>query len=358
MTTPVQVGLLGLGRSGYGIHAKAAQSLPDLFKVAAVFDPLTDRRNTTAQELSAKPHDSVESLLADGAIDLVVVASPNKFHFPQALQALKANKHVICEKPFGTTVAQVDDMIAAAKAANKILQPFQQRRYEPDFQEVKRLIDSGLFGVVTNIKMHWQSFKRRWDWQTLPEFLGGELYNNGPHPIDHAMILLGDTDATPVHPTVWCERRRVLTSGPAEDFVKIILTAPNKPTVEIELSSNTPFGQDRFLVSGSAGGLRGNPDKLEYKWVDWSALPKRPADPVPTPDRSYNSEKLPWQTATWTATAETGGGGGAAPASLPILSLYRDLYATLRQGKPQVVTPQSVRRRIAIVEECARVAVI
>jgi predicted dehydrogenase len=82
------------------------------------------------------------------------------------------------------------------------------------------------------IRIAWHGFKRRWDWQTLNEFGGGDLSNTGPHVIDHALQLLGEAD-----PIVMCDLRNVLSSGDAEDHIKITLKAPGAPVVDIELTA-------------------------------------------------------------------------------------------------------------------------
>jgi predicted dehydrogenase len=238
-------------------------------------------------------------------------------------------------------------MVAAAQKAGVVLQPFQQRRFEPDFLKVKEICDSGILGQITFIRIAWHGFKRRWDWQTARSFGGGELYNNGPHLVDHGMELFGETE-----PNVWCELRHSLNSGDVEDDVRVIITGENAPTVQMELTATTPFSQDRWHICGTSGGLRGGGDRLEWKWVDWSKMPERPQDLKPTPDRSYNSEKLEWQEDSWTPASQSDAGAGATPAAQPVIELYNGLWRSIREGAPQVITPQSVRRRVAVMEQC------
>jgi predicted dehydrogenase len=367
---PISVGILGLGRSGFGIHAKAVAAFQEnpatahLYKVAAVFDTDTARAADTAQQLGCRAAPSQQHLLDDPAIDMIVVATPNRFHFPHALAALQAGKHVLCEKPFTTSAAEVDQLIAASQKSGRVLQPFQQRRYEPDFLQLRAVIASGVLGEIVFVRTCWHSFKRRWDWQTLSQLSAGELLNNGPHPIDHALWLLDGHDGADPSlplPQIHAERRRTLCTGDAEDHVKIILSSPGRPTIDIEISSAFAFAQDRWLVCGTHGGLKGNADSLEWKYVDFATLPPRPLPPSrefeqSTPDRSYNGETLPWKTQNWKIASSGDGGAGAPPAIQPVLDLYTDLHATIRLGRPQVITPQSVRRRVAVIEHIARIA--
>ena len=347
MAEVVRVGIIGLGRSGWGIHAESIKKMPEMFKVVAMHDPWDQRLATSAATAGAKPHATLAALLADPAVEMVVVASPNKFHFSQVLAALQAGKHVLCEKPFGFTTAHVDQMIAAARSAGKVIQPFQQRRFEPDFQKVKEICASGLLGQITFIRIAWHNFTRRWDWQTARQNGGGQLYNNGPHLVDHAMELFG-----PAEPTVSCDLKRSLCSGEAEDEVRIQISAPPAPPLQMALNSTNAFAQDRWLVCGTAGGLRGGTSHLAWKWVDWSKMPPRPLARNSTPDRSYNSEKLTWQEDEWKPAAVADSGAGAAPAEHPTLQMYTTLFDTIRHGKPQVITPQSVRRRVAVMQRC------
>lgn len=346
-TEPIRVGIAGLGRSGWGIHATTLKDMTDRYHIVAVADVDASRREEARSVHDCRAYDDIAGLTNDAQVELVVVATPNRFHAGQAIQALEAGKHVVCEKPFGFTVGDVDAMIAASRATGTVLQPFQQRRYEPDFRKVKEICDSGLLGRITFIRIAWHGFKRRWDWQTSRAFGGGELYNNGPHLIDHAMELFG-----PSEPQVWCDLRHSLNSGDVEDDVRVVLSAEDAPTVQIELTATTAFAQERWHVCGMSGGLRGGGDKLVWRWVDWSAMPERPQDLRPTPDRSYNSEKLEWREASWAPSGQADSGAGAAPAQQPVVELYSDLWRAVREGAPQVITPQSVRRRVAVLQKC------
>ncbi|MEZ0298999.1 MAG: Gfo/Idh/MocA family protein, partial [Candidatus Methylacidiphilales bacterium] len=238
MSSPIRVGIIGFGRSGHGIHAAAITQMPDRYTVAAIFDPLPDRRSHEAFP-DARACTSMEELLQLPDIEMVVVASPNKYHAGHAIAALNAGKHVLCEKPFGFTTTDVDAMIAASEANGKVLQAFQQRRYEDDFQKVKEICQSGMLGKLTFIRTSWLGFSRRWDWQTSRAFGGGQIYNNGPHPLDHMLELFGDAE-----PEVWCDARRSLASGDAEDEVQILLKAPGAPTIQIDLLATAAFPQD------------------------------------------------------------------------------------------------------------------
>ena len=336
---PIRAGIAGLGRSGWGIHASAMKELADRFQVAAVTDPDPQRRAEAEQTFGAKSYDDFESLIGDDTLELIVVATPNQYHAEHAMMAMQAGHDVLCEKPFALSSDEADRVIAVSEQTGKIIAPFQNRRYEASFQQVQSVINSGKLGRIVMIRMAAHNFQRRWDWQTLQRFGGGSLNNTGPHFVDQALELFGDGE-----PNVFCQMDRTLTLGDADDHAKLILYGEGHPSVEVEITAACPYGQDMWLVMGTQGGLRGGPRSLEWRWIEPDELPERAVETEPTPDRSYNREELNWHTDSWT------------PDENDTLSLnakfYVDLHHTLRENAPLVVTPQQVRRQIAVLEQC------
>ena len=336
------MGVLGLGRSGYGIHCKAFEKLQETYELVAVADINGVRAAETGAELGVTAVTSVEELVAMPEIELIVVSSYNRDHARNAVTALEAGKHVVCEKPFGLSVAEVDSMIAATEAAGKLLVPFQNRRYEDSYVKVKEIISSGVLGKIIHIRIAQHGFGRRWDWQTLSEFGGGQLHNNGPHILDQALGLYETVGVDDVESLeVWSDMRKTLASGDTADHVRVTLRHPETFTLDIEFAATCPYGQDKWLVMGTSGGLKGTSNKLEWKWVDWSAHPERPVECASTPDRSYNRESLEWQSASYDCEESFERLQGA---------FYSDLWHSIRQGTAPTVTPASVRKRIRLLE--------
>lgn len=340
---PLRVGIAGLGRSGWNIHAKSLAMLPALYRVDAVMDPEDERCAEAVAVHGCRVHPDFDALAADPDLDVVVVASPNHLHADHAVAALDAGKHVVCEKPFALTVEEADRAIAAAERNGRVLTPFQNRRYEPHFLKVCELIESGVLGRVMHIRLTWHQFTRRWDWQTLRRFGGGLLNNNGSHLLDHALQLLPD-DA---RPEVFADLQRVLSLGDTEDHVKIVLTTPGQPTIDVELSNASIFPQDRWLVLGTRGGLRGTPEKLTWRTVDWDALPQRTLETEAAPGRTYNHDPVTWTEHAWEAPPQD-----PNAARVDYDGFYRDLYRTIRHDAPLVITPESVRRLIDTLGRC------
>jgi len=239
-----------------------------------------------------------------------------------------------------TSLVEADAMIDASKGTGNLLTVFQNRRFAPDFVKVREVIQSGKLGRIVLIKMSSHSFTRRWDWQTLQRFGGGELRNNGAHFIDQALQLFGEKE-----PEVICDLQRTLTLGDAEDHVKIILREKDSPVIDIEISHACAYPQNGWLVMGTQGGLYGSFSSMRWRYFEPKDLPPRKVDTEPTPDRSYNREDLPWKEEAWDIGQNIKSGE---------ITFYEELYKTIRHGAVLSVTPESVRRVMWVIEKCCR----
>lgn len=342
--TPIRVGVVGLGRSGYDIHLKTIARLPRFFQTVAVSDGNSERLQSTAEEFGAAAYATPEALFNAPDVDVVVVATTNITHAEYGVAALRAGKHLVAEKPLALRTAEVDEMMAAASASGCVLAPFYNLRFDESFNLVRDILAAGKLGTILQIRMAGHSYSRRWDWQTLRSYGGGQLYNLGSHLIDLAMALLetcgGDTDDL----ELFSDLRHAISSGDAEDHARLTLRSrsqPNAPLVDIELTSACAFPQDRYLIMGTLGGLRGTPQHVEWKWLDPADLTERGVQEAPTADRSYNREELPWHREERDCDSH------------PLHShdrFYSNLFGVLRRGEPLIVTPESIRRRLGVVE--------
>lgn len=188
----INVGLIGFGMAGQLFHGPTVTSTKglNLFKV----------RETKAPNISIIKErypetiivNDTNEILIDPSIDLVVVATPNVTHHEVAKQALMADKHVIVDKPFTVTSAQATELIDFAKTKNKLLTVYQNRRWDSDFQTVKKVINSNLLGNVVEYEAHYDRFRntiRPDTWKEDGELGTGLLYDLGSHLIDQALVL-------------------------------------------------------------------------------------------------------------------------------------------------------------------------
>jgi predicted dehydrogenase len=337
------VGIIGQGRSGYDIHARHLRT-DKRYRIAAVAELLADRRAQAEQELGAAAYADYRDLLKRQDLDLVINTAPSHLHVPISLEALAAGHNVLCEKPLARRAAEVDQLVAASQKAGKLLAIFQQSRFAPYFQQVRKVIHSGVLGRIVMIKVAANGFGRRWDWQTLQEYNGGNLLNTGPHPLDQALQLFG-----PGTPKVFCLMDRANTFGDAEDHVKLILTGEGRPTIDLEISSCCAYPLYTYQVYGTRGGLTGTTTEIKWKHFRPERAPKRELTREPLPGRQYCGEKLPWVEKTWTVPKSL-----ANTFAHMSRQFYGHFYKTLTEGAPLVITPEHVRQQIAVIEECHR----
>jgi predicted dehydrogenase len=344
-TGPIRVAVLGQGRSGLDIHCRWFSRAPRQYRLVAVADLLAERRRRARQELGCDAYADYGRVLEREDVELVVNALPSHLHPRITVEALEAGHHVVCEKPLAWSVAELDKMIQAARQHRRRLLPFQQSRYAPHFQKMLQVIDSGVLGHIVQVSISYSGFARRWDWQTLQEFKGGNLLNTGPHALDQAMRLLGFKKPD----QVLCALDRANTFGDAEDYVKVLLRTRNRPVIDLEISSCNAYPHESFTVHGTLGGLKGGAAGLSWRYYHPAKAPGQKLIRTPLPGPSYCRENLKLVEKTWKPSQQQ-------QNSFAYMSkcYYDQVYKVLRQGASPEITPQQVRVQIRVIEECHR----
>ena len=344
----IKIAILGQGRSGADIHAAYLQHETDHFEVAAVADPIAARREQAMAFFGCDAYEDYAAIFDRNDIELVVNALPSHLHVPVTRQLLERGFHVLCEKPAARYAHEVDALIECAAKHKRMYAIFQQSRLALYFQKIVEVVNSGDLGRLIEVKIRFNGFARRWDWQTLQRFNGGSLLNTGPHPLDQALHLLQTDDL----PHIYCRMERVNTYGDAEDFVKMILSAPDRPLIDLEISSCSAYPSSLYEIQGSRGGLRATSTSIDWRYFDESLAPAQilQFEPLQKPDGSpaYCSETLPWVEKHWQQDDADDTFVGATGR------LYANLYAHLTTGEPLLITPRQVRQQIAVIEECHR----
>ena len=348
----IRVAILGQGRSGRDIHGVHILS-DERFRVVAVADPLPERRARAVAEYGLSEADVVpgaQALYGRTDIDMVVNATPSPLHQPLALELMRQGFHVLQEKPIAPTAAKVDELKKVSEETGKSLMIFLQSRYSPQFVKVREVAESGVLGRLVQVKITTSGYGRRWDWQTLQDNVAGSLYNTGPHPLGQALEFLNSYDAMP---SVFCRMDRVNTFGDAEDYVKLILTAPDRPLVEVEVSSCDGYVPYTFHIQGSLGSLTADAKSVRWKYFLPEEAPPQKLIREPLCNElglpSYCVEKLTWHEFNWDISNVVDNVFSSATRRL-----YDDVYAHLTEGAPLRVTLRQVRQQIAVIEEAHR----
>lgn len=343
----LRVGVMGQGRSGFSIHVKSLQKDPEKWEIAAVADEMPERLTDSAETFGAATFADYKELIANAKeleLDLIVNALPSFLHPKGTIEALEAGFDVVCEKPLARTVADVDKMVATAEAGGRTLLPFQNSRFQPAFQKVLEIVESGKLGELIQVRINFSGWSRRWDWQCLQEFWGGNLLNTGPHPMDQAIVLFGDGT-----PNVFARLVSVNPWGDAENFVAVTIWGDNAPTIEVAVSSFQAYPQgDIYNIGGTKGGLTGSTSSLKWKYYDEKVAPVQENKGEWSPNRNYCSEKLDWIEEQWSLTS------GLGMFDLICRGFYDNAYDILVNGGDRVITLDQVRRQVGVMEEAHR----
>lgn len=346
MSKVIRVGLGGYGRSGCDIHTAWLREDQERFRIVAVADQIPKRRSEARKEWNCRTYDDYRKLLRKEKLDLFINSLPSSLHSEGTCEAFRAGNNVICEKPMGRNVKEFDAMVKASKEANKVFMPFQNSRFYAFFAKMREILDSGILGDVLHIRMVWGGFARRWDWQTLQKHGGGNLLNTGPHPMDHAVVLLKGKK-----PKLCCQMKSIQPfGGDAEDYCNVILHGRNLPTIEVVISSYIayPMG-DQINVQCTHGGLAGGTGTLRWRYFDPAKAPRHKLWKPWSKERGYCSEALPWVEDKWDATADEANG-----FRYNSRAFYNNVYDVLVNSGQPVIKLSEVRRQIELIEECHR----
>jgi predicted dehydrogenase len=272
MSSTLKVGIIGLG----GIattHVPGWQASP-YAEVVAGSDVRPEVFETWKQKYGMQRfYKDFNELIADPQIDIIDICSPNMFHADQAIAALNAGKHVICEKPLAPTPAEIERMIAARNRSGKLLMTAQHFRFRGVSQAVKAEIDSGVLGNVYHARAWWL---RRCLLPNGATFIhksssgGGPTIDIGVHILDLTLWLMGHpkpvsvsgvTKAALAHHegafTMW-GRQRVLDGMDVEDFAAAFVRFENGASLMLEVSwlLHHPSNEEtKVWLYGTEGGL-------------------------------------------------------------------------------------------------------
>ena len=339
----INVAIIGQGRSGRDIHGQFFRSADNTkYQVVAVVDALEKRRERAKNEYGCDVYADYHELFNRHDIDLVVNSTFSYMHAPVTIDLLEHGFNVVCEKPFAKTYEDGCRMVLAAKKAGKMLNAFQQSRFAPYYKEIKNILASGKLGEVMQVSISFSGHARRWDWQTSKSFAGGNVRNTGPHPLDQALDLLGFPDDV----TVFSKLGRTNNLGDAENYAKIILTAPGKPLIDVEISSCNAYAPYTYVISCANGALRATQIHIEYKYFDPATAPvqKQILTPLENAEGlpAYCGEKLDWVEESFDVA------GSVFTDS--VKEYYDMIYDNLTEGTPMTIRPCQVLKQLKVID--------
>ena len=331
---PINTALCSFGMSGWVFHAPFVSVDPH-FKLYAV---LERSKNLAEQKYpGVKTFRTLEEMLADDAVELVIVNTPNYTHYEFVKKALLANKHVVVEKPFTTTVKEAEELIELAKKQNKKLSVYQNRRYDSDYKTIKKVLDEKLLGDLAEAEFHFDRYSENIGPKAHKETPGpgtGSLYDLGSHLIDQALQLFGMPDA------VFADIRIVRPVSKVEDYFDLLLYYP-KLRVRIKSSYLVREPLPGYILHGSKGSfIKPKTNIQEESLQQNKVLGKSDWGIEPESERGLLHTEKDGKVIKEYISSEHGNYG----------DYYNGIYEAIRNDKPVPVSAEDGLKVIKIIE--------
>lgn len=243
MTSPLNVAVVGFGNAGKTFHAPLVLAEPGLVLHTIVSSRSDDVR---AVWPDARVVSAYETVLADPAIGLIVLATPDALHATQAEAALNAGKAVVIDKPFALTLADARRLVELSEAEGLLLSVFQNRRWDADFLALQAELASGRLGRVVTVESRYDRHRPlvRDRWRENDG--DGVWMDLGPHLVDQILTLFGRPDA------IICDLAIQRPGGLTPDWVHAVLRYPDKRVV-LNAAMLCAAPDVRFAVHGTRG---------------------------------------------------------------------------------------------------------
>jgi UDP-N-acetyl-2-amino-2-deoxyglucuronate dehydrogenase len=351
--SPLGFGIVGPGLVG-AVHAAALSRIHGARLVAVTGARRgSPRAAALAAEHGARVHDDLRSLLADPAVDVLIVCTPHPLHAGEVIAAAEAGRHVIVEKPMALRPAECDAMIAAADRAGVVLSVISQRRWYPAVRRVKDAIDGGrigspALGTVEVLGWRGPEYYAMDAWRGTREGEGGGvLVNQAVHQLDLACWFLGDPlavdgwTANVNHPGIEVE----------DTAVAIVRFGSGALGSIVASNSQRPGLHARVHVHGTNGasvGVETDRGSIFVAGVTPPSLATNDLWTIP------GEEELPQR---WARDDEAEVAGADLASHYHEVQL-RDVVAAIREGRPPAVTGADGRRTVALmaaIDEASRV---
>ena len=313
-------------------------SLGEIAELAGITD-IDSERIEWAVSQGISVYTGYEELLADKTVDAVLIATPNHLHKPMAISALRAGKHVLCEKPAMLSSTDLMEVVEEAEKAGKVFYPRQNREWDEDFLIIKKIYEEELLGRTFEIRCRIMGARGiPGDWRSKKEFGGGMMYDWGVHIIDRIVKMVGKAPER-----LFCDLKNI-TNEECDDNLFVHMTFEDGLTVRLEVDTchfvSLPLW-NLFSSHGSAEIQNWNCDgkmTLLSSWHDKDALPIIAGSGLTktmAPRTKETLTELPLPRFDFDRNA-----------------LYRNFVETCQGKAEQIVTNEHALRVMRIIEAC------
>lgn len=259
MSRPLNVVIVGLGGMGHE-HLRKLKTVEEMVLVGS-FDIRAERQELAVKE-GIRAYTALEAVLADPSVDVVLIATPNDSHKDIAIAALKAGKHVICEKPVTLNTAELDAILDVSKATGQLFMVHQNRRWDEDYLTVKKALADGTLGKLHHLETRVQGSRGiPGDWRKLERHGGGMMLDWGVHLLDRLVFLIPGKITE-----VFC-KLHFPTGQEVDEGFHLFLTFEGGQTALVEVGTLHYQTLPLWMVFGTKGTCRIDNWKLEGQIV-------------------------------------------------------------------------------------------
>lgn len=330
----INTALLSFGMSGVVFHAPFIHHDPN-FTFYAVWER---SKNLAAEKYKGVvTYRTLEDLLNDKKVELVIVNTPNFTHYSYAKKALEAGKHVVVEKPFTVRVKEGEELVELAKQKSLLISVYQNRRYDSDYRTVKRIVELDLLGNIVEAEFHYDRFKEDLSPKTHKETPGPgatALYDLGSHLIDQALQLFGFPHS------VFADIRIVRPVSQVPDYFEILLYYPHL-RVRLHCSYLVREPLPAYILHGSKGSFIKAKTDAQEEALQSGLLPGTAGwGEEPASQKGFLHTEKDGAVVKEFVISEKGNYG----------DYYAELYKAIRSGAPLPVTAEEGLDVIRIIE--------
>ena len=245
----VRVGLIGFGLAGQAFHAPVIRGVPGM-ELACILERRTD--NAKARYPEVRVARTLDEMLSDKTITVIVVATPNDTHYSYTKACLEADRDVVIDKPLTPTMGEAEELVSLAAKRGRLITVYQDRRWDGAFLTVKKLVNSGALGSIAEYEARFDRFRldaKPGAWREVPDFpAAGVLWDLGPHLIDGALVLFGEPQT--ISAAALCQR----ASSQVDDAFDVIMQYPRlRVTLRARIIAYAP--SHHLLVHGTQGSF-------------------------------------------------------------------------------------------------------
>ncbi|MBF9059991.1 Gfo/Idh/MocA family oxidoreductase [Rhodobacterales bacterium HKCCSP123] len=280
MSGPLNIALVGLGWWGQKMLS-VLEAAPEDIKVVRAIEPNLDGVRALCEGKGIPVSADYADALADPAVEAVVLATPHSLHTAQIAEAVKAGKHIFCEKPLALTAEEATRSVALCAEAGLVLGMGHERRWEPPIADMLTRADAGELGRIQQIEANFSHDKfvslDKSNWRVKStEAPAGGMTATGIHLLDLSVRLLGAAES------VLCICEQLSSDLPQGDTVAAYVKFAGGGTSYVSASLSNPF-MSRFTVYGSKGWIDIR-DKAHVEapdgWIVTSAMAGGPIETV------------------------------------------------------------------------------